>query len=72
MQGKMVDEISQQQFGLVADVVMDSANWKQLGIAVKYFKDDRPIERLLECLKYPNIRGATIAYLIIAAVMKWG
>ena len=48
MQGKIVDEINQQQFGLGADEVTGSANWEQLGIVERYVKDDRPIERLLE------------------------
>ena len=48
MQGKIVDEINQQQFGLVADEVTDSANWEQLGTVVRYVRDDRPIKRLLE------------------------
>ena len=33
MQGKIVDELNQQQFGLVLDEVTDSVNWEQLGIA---------------------------------------
>ena len=53
MQGKIVYEINQQQFGLVADKVTDSANWEQVGIVVRYVKDDRPIERLLEYVKCP-------------------
>ena len=68
MQGKIVDEINQQQFGLVADEVTDSANWEQLGIAVRCVKDDRSIKRLLEYVKCPNIRGTTIADLIIKAL----
>ena len=46
MQGKIVDELNQQQFGLVLDEVTDSVNWEQLGIAAWYVKDDRPFERL--------------------------
>ena len=68
MQGKIVDEINQQQFGLVADEVTDSANWEQLGIVVRCVKDDRSIKRLLEYVKCPNIRGTTIADLIIKAL----
>ena len=37
MQGKILDEINQQQFELVADEVTRSANWEQLGIIVRYF-----------------------------------
>ena len=72
MQGKIVDEINQHEFGLVVDEVTDSANWEQLGIVVRYVKDDRPIERLLEYVKCPNIRGATIAGLIIKALNEVG
>ena len=68
MQGKIVDEINQQQFGLGVDEVTGSANWEQLGIVERYVKDDRPIERLLEHVQCPNIRGATIADLIIKAL----
>ena len=72
MQGNIVDEIDQQQFGLVVDEVTDSASWEQLGIVVRYVKDYRPIERLLEYVKCPNIRCANTADLIIKALTKWG
>ena len=72
MQGNIVDEIDQQQFGLVVDEVTDSASWEQLGIVVRYVKDYRPIERLLEYIKCPNIRGANTADLIIKALNKVG
>ena len=65
-------QINQEQFELVADEVTDSANWEQLAIVVQYVKDDRPVERLLECVKCPNICGATIADLIIKALNEVG
>ena len=34
MQGKIVDEINQQQFGLASDEFTDGANWEQLGIVM--------------------------------------
>ena len=71
MQGK-IDEINQQQFGLVNDEVTGSMNWEQLGIVVQYVKDDKPIERLLEYMKCPNICGATIVNLIIKALNEVG
>ena len=70
MQGMIVDEINQQQFGLVADEVTESSNWQQHGVVVRYVKDDRPIERLLEYVKCPNIRDETIADLIINLNIK--
>ena len=72
MQGKIVDEINQQQFKLLVHEVTGTANWEQLGIVVRYAKNDRPIERLLESVKCPNIRGATIAHLIIKALNEMG
>ena len=69
---EIVDEMNQQQFGLVVGQVTNDANWEQSGIAVWYFKDDRPTERLLEYIKCPNIHGATIANLIITVVNEVG
>ena len=72
LQGKILDGINQQQFGLVVDEVTDSANWDHLGIVVWYVKDDRPIKRLLEYVKSLYICGTTIADLIIKAVNEMG
>ena len=71
MQGK-IDEMNQQQFGLIADKVKNSANWEQLGIIVWYVKNDRPIEKLLEYVKCPNIHGTTMVDRIITAVNEVG
>ena len=76
IQGEIVNEVKQQEigpyYGLMADEVTDSANWEQLGIVVRYVKDNKPIERLLEYVKCDNIRGETIAELIITSIRKVG
>ena len=65
--------MNQQQYRLLVDEVTDSVSWEQLGIiVVRYVKDNRPTERLLEYPKCPNIRGATIADVIIIAVNEVG
>lgn len=74
IQDKIVEEIKSQAFGeiygLSADEVTDSANWAQLGIVVRYVRDNAPVERLLEYVKCGNIRGETIANLIIECLEK--
>ena len=39
---------------------------------MQYVKDDRPIKRLLEYVKCPNIRDETMADLIIKALNEMG
>ena len=41
-------------------------------VLLQYVKDDKPIERLLEYMKCPNICGATIVNLIIKALNEVG
>ena len=44
------------------------SNWEQLCIVLEYVKDDRPIKKLLECVKCPNICDETATFLIIKAL----
>ena len=72
-QGQIIEQVMSQDsgpfYGLVADEVTDSANWEQLGIVVRYMKDNIPVEKLLEYVKCEDIRGETIADLIINCFM---
>lgn len=76
IQEEIVKEVKQQgsgpYFGLIADEVTESANGEQLGIVIRYAKNNKPIERLLEYVKCDNIRGETIADLIIESVTGLG
>ena len=59
-------------YGLSADEVPDSSNWEQLGIVVRYVKDAKPMEKLLEYVKCSDIKGATIANNILDSITKAG
>lgn len=76
IQEQIVTEIKTQPsgefFGIIADEVTDSSNWEQLGVIVRYLKDNEPQERLIEYVKCENIAGATIADLIIQRLSNIG
>lgn len=76
IQERIAEEIKSQDsgpyYGLIADEVTDCSNWEQLGVVVRYLKNDEPIERLVEYIKCENIRGETIAQHIIDCVTKLG
>ena len=55
-------------FGVVADEVTDCADWEQLGIVIHYVYQQKSVERLIEYVKCDNIRGETIADLIIESL----
>ena len=52
VKGKIVEEVKGEAAGsyyaVIADEVTDSSNWEQLGIVLRYPKDNAPAERLLE------------------------
>nr|XP_054760699.1 52 kDa repressor of the inhibitor of the protein kinase-like [Lytechinus pictus] len=76
IQGQILEEINAQGsgpfYGLVADEVTDVSNWEQLGVIVRYLKDDVPVERLLEYVKCEDITGKSIADYIIKCVINVG
>ena len=55
-------------FGVVADEVTDCASWEQLGIVIT----NKPVDRLIEYVKCDNMRGETIAKLLIESLKSSG
>lgn len=76
VQGKIVEEVKGQAAGsyyaVIADKVTDCSNWEQLGIVLRYVKDNAPVERLLEYVKCDGITGEEIAEEIIQCLSKVG
>ena len=63
----MVKEIMMQStdngiafFGMQADEVRDVSNVEQLGVVIRYVKDNAPVERLVEFVACQEITGAAI------------
>ena len=63
-----INEEGTPYFGVVADEVTDCADWEQLGIIIHYVYQQKSVERLTEYVKCDNIRGETIADLIIESL----
>ena len=65
LQGEIVEEVNGQAAGsycdIIADEITDSSNWKQLGIVLRYVKDNEPLDKLLEYVKCEGIAGEEIA-----------
>ena len=57
---------------MVANERTDCANWEQLGKVIRYVYQQKPVERLIEYVKCGNIRGETIANLIIESLKSNG
>ncbi|XP_078585777.1 52 kDa repressor of the inhibitor of the protein kinase-like [Branchiostoma floridae x Branchiostoma japonicum] len=65
----IVRDISNQPFGplygIMADEVTDVSNWEQLGLMVRYVKDNKPVERLLLFAQCDNITGRALCDSIV-------
>ena len=65
-------EIKQQEigalYGLQADEVSDVSNWEQLGIVVRYLKDDQPVERFVEFVACENTTGEDICNSLLSSL----
>ncbi|XP_048589969.1 52 kDa repressor of the inhibitor of the protein kinase [Nematostella vectensis] len=72
----IISEIKAQEFGakycIMADEVTDISNWAHLGIAVRYRKDDKPVERLLGFESCSSITGEAISNTIITFLKNKG
>ena len=69
---KEINEEGTPYFGVVADEVTDCANWEQLGIIIRHVYQQKPVDGLIEYVKRNNIRGETIANLIIKSLKSNG
>ncbi|XP_035660282.1 52 kDa repressor of the inhibitor of the protein kinase-like [Branchiostoma floridae] len=66
----IVKDITSQPFGphygIMADEVTDVSNWEQLGLLVRYTKDQKPVERLLMFSECEKITGRALCDTIAA------
>ena len=64
MQDALVSEISSQDIGskysIQADEVTDISNNEQLGLVLRYVKNGKPIERLIEYIECDSITGTAL------------
>ena len=77
IQGIIVEEIKQQKkpgplFGIQADEVTDISNKEQMGVVLRYIKDDKPVERLVKFNEVPNTTGESLAECIMKCVENLG
>lgn len=74
IQNEIVTDINQQDFGpmfgIQADEVTDSSNWEQLGIVLRYMKDDKPVEKLIEFVECEETTGEAICDAIVSSLAK--
>ncbi|KAK3104654.1 hypothetical protein FSP39_007252 [Pinctada imbricata] len=75
-QEEIVKEINAQPIGpyysIQCDEVTDASNWEQLGLVVRYLKDGKPIERILEFIPCENVSGEAICDAIISCLIRVG
>ena len=57
-------------FSVVADKVTDCESSEYLGILIRYVYQQRPVERLIEYVKWDNIIGEIRAYLKIESLKR--
>ena len=64
LQGEIIKEIKRQKHGInyavLADEVSDVSNWEQLGLVLRYVKDNTPTEKLVEFIPCESITGEAI------------
>ena len=73
---EIVSEVNQQRvgpyYGIQCDEVTDSSNWEQLGLVLRYVKDGKPIERLLEFSQCSSAKGEDLCQSIIESLTEAG
>ena len=58
---KIITEVKANQFfGLEADEVTDTSGWEQLGLALRYVKNNEPVERVVNYIACESVSGADI------------
>lgn len=76
MQEAIVNEVKDQIFGhyygIQCDEVRDSSNWEQLGLVLRYTKDRKPVERVLEFISCEDISGQVLCTKIIESLTNVG
>ena len=70
---KILDDVKANRFfGLEADEVADTSGWEQLGLALRYVKDNKPVERLVSFIACESVTGAAICTTILDALATFG
>ena len=74
IQDVIISEIGSQKigpkFGIQADEVTDISNREQLGLVLRYLKDGKPIERLIEYIECESITGEALCEDIKNTLLK--
>ena len=69
---KVINEEGTPSFGFVVDKMADCASWQQLEILIRYFYQQKPVQRLIEYVKCDSITDETIANLITKSLKRNG
>ena len=70
---RIAEEVRQSGFFSVsADEVTDVSNWEQLGIVLRYIKDNQAVEKLVGFVACQNVRGADIFTAIKIFLLQLG
>lgn len=76
MQEAIVNEVKDQIFGhyysIQCDEVRDSSNWEQLELVLRYTKDGKPVEHVLEFISCEDISGQALCTKIIESLTNVG
>ena len=76
LQSQIVQELKAQSvgpyFGIQCDEVTDCSNWEQLGIVVRYVRNFKPVERLLQFVACEKITGEELCGHIVKALEEAG
>ena len=76
IQDVIVQEISNQEIGpkfaIMADEVTDVSDWEQLGLLVRYTRNNTLVERLLQFSKCKAIKGNDICETIVSSLKEVG
>lgn len=66
------DQVIGPYYGFQCDEVTDVSNWEQLGIVIRYVKDSKPVERLLEFVSCEKITGEDLCENLIKSQQSCG
>ena len=70
---KILDNVKANRFfGLEADEVADTSGWEQLGLVLRYVKDNKPVVRLVSFIACKSVTGAAICTTILDALATFG
>ena len=77
MQQQIIQEVKAQAkdygtvlFGMQADEVCDVSNVEQLGVVLRYVKNNQPVERLVEFVACEQVTGAAICENLLDCLAK--